>query len=307
MIFPDLTALPTRLGSARKAPCPHTRHRSNMMLNPLTLKHLNRIDDHPADAITLNLEDAIAPARKKEALENIALFLSHCPASTSRIIVRVNPLDAGGAEEIVYLNRFGFDAVRLSKVRTRDEIDRALALLDPDKELHLSIETSEAFRDLAQWRGIDRLTTVNLGILDLLADLNLPQALLKPGHPTVDHILTTFLLRARIAGVIPVGFMFQDYADTERYTEWLEHLKYLGYDAAACMGPAQVAIANRVFGMHDGEAIARARHIVRVFEEHALKNINGFMDDRYGFIDEPIYRDARNILKGISDNIKEKL
>ena len=302
MIFPDLTALPAQLGSAHKAPCPHTRHRSNMMVNPLTLKHLNRIDDHPADAITLNLEDAIAPARKQEALENVALFLSHCQASTNRIIVRVNPLDKWGSEEIMYLNTYSFDAVRLSKVRTRDEIDRTLALLDPDKELHLSIETAEAFRDLAQWRRIDRLTTVNLGILDLLADLNLPHALLTPGNPTIDHILTTFLLRARIAGVIPVGFMFQNYTDTEGYTAWLEYLKRLGYDAGACMGPAQVAIANRVFDMHDDEAIARARHIVRVFEKHALKNINGFMDNRYGFIDEPIYRDAQNILKNIKEN-----
>ena len=303
MIFPDLAALPAQPGTVRKAPCPHTRHRSNMMLNPLNLKHLNRIDDHPADAITLNLEDAIAPARKQEALENIALFLSHCPTSTSRIIVRVNPLDAGGAEEIAFLNEYSLDAIRLSKVRTRDEIERTLALLAPDRELHLSIETAEAFRDLASWRGIDRLTTANLGILDLLADLHLSHALLELGNPTIDHILTTFLLRARIAGVIPVGFMFQDYADTERYAEWLNHLKYLGYDAAACMGPAQVAIAHRVFDRYDDEAIARARHIARVFEEHALNNINGFMDDRYGFIDEPIYRDAQNILNNIKENV----
>ena len=302
MIFSDLTTLPSRPGSARKTLCPHTRHRSNMMLNPLNLKHLNRIDDCEADAITLNLEDAIAPARKREALENIALFLSHCPESTSRIIVRVNPLENGGSEEIMYLNDYGFDAVRLSKVRTRDDIERTLALLAPDKELHLSIETAEAYRDLAQWRGIDRLTTVNLGILDLLADLNLPHALLTPGHPTIDQILTTFLLRARIAGVVPVGFMFQEYADTERYTVWLEHLKYLGYDAAACMGPAQVEIANRLFDSKNDEAITRARYIVRVFEENTLKNINGFMDERYGFIDEPIYRDAKNIL----NNIKEQ-
>ena len=302
MIFADLAALPAQPGTATKAPCPHRRHRSNMMLNPLNLKHLNRIDDHPADAITLNLEDAIAPARKQEALKNIALFLSHCPVSRSRIIVRVNPLDAGGAEEIAYLNRFGFDAVRVSKIRTREEIDRALALLAPDKELHLSIETAEAFRDLAAWRGIERLTTVNLGILDLLADLGLPHVLLRVGHPTIEHILTRFLVDARIAGVLPVGFMYQDYADMDGYTAWMHYLKELGYDAAACLGPKQVDVANAVFDICDDEARHRAEHIVQVFEENTLKNINGFMDDRYGFIDEPIYRDALNILAHIKEN-----
>ena len=302
MIFEDISQIPDRPGSVRKAPCPHRRHRSNMMLNPLNLKHLNRIDESPADAITLNLEDAIAPARKREALENIALFLSHCPASRSRIIVRVNPLDEGGAEEISFLNDYGFDAIRLAKVRTRDEIERALALLAPDKELHLSIETAEAFRDLAQWRGIARVTTANLGILDLLADLKLPHALLRVGHPTIEHILATFLVDARIAGMLPVGFMFQDYADTDGYTRWLRHLRDLGYDAAACMGPAQVEIANDLLGLSDDEAYRRASHIVDKYEKNRLNNINGFMDDKYGFVDEPIYRDALNIL----ENIKEK-
>jgi citrate lyase subunit beta/citryl-CoA lyase len=274
--------------------------RSNMMLNPLNLKHLNRIDTCRADAITLNLEDAIAPARKREALENIALFLSHCSACPGRIIVRVNPLDRGGAEEIAYLKAFAPDAIRLSKIRTRDELERALALLDPDTALHLSIETAEAFRDLAHWRGYEQLETVNLGILDLLADLRLPQSLLQPGNRTIDHLLSTFLVRARIAETIPVGFMYQDYRDLDGYRRWMEYLKDMGYTAAACMGPAQVEIANAVFDIYDDEAIERARYIREVFEKNALNNINGFMDDKYGFIDEPIYRDALNILSNIT-------
>jgi len=299
MIFVNLSQPPAQTGSAYKTPCPHDRHRSNMMLNPLNLKHLNRIDDHPADAITLNLEDAIAPARKQEALENIALFLSHCPASTSRIIVRVNPLDSGGAEEISFLNAYGLDAIRLPKVRTRDEIERALALLPKDRQLHLSIETAEAFRDLAQWRGIDpRLTTANLGILDLLADLNLPQTLLVRGNPTIDTILTRFLLDARTANLEPVGFMYQDYVNVHEYKHWIVYMRNLGYSSAACMGPKQVTIANDILKTSHDE-IEKAHYIRRVFEEKQSENINGFLDETYGYIDEPVYRDALNILKNI--------
>ncbi len=81
-------------------------YRSNMMLNPLNLKHLNRIDSLNADMITLNLEDAIAPSRKKEALYNIALFLSNLEESNSFIIVRSNPLDNGGRERDRICNQF---------------------------------------------------------------------------------------------------------------------------------------------------------------------------------------------------------
>jgi len=303
VIFTDMDERPRQTGPHRKAPCPRTRHRSNMMLNPLNLSHLNRIDESLADAVTLNLEDAVAPARKREALENILHFLSWCPVSPNRIVVRVNPLDQGGAEEIQRLSRSGVDAVRLAKVRTRKEIEQALALLPRSIELDLSIETAEAFRDLARWRGIDRrLRMAHLGILDLLADLNLPQHLLLPGNPMIDHLLSTFVIAARTAGMVPVGFMFQDYRDTATYRVWLERMRRIGFDAAACMGPRQVAIADAVFDM-DKYAIDRARHIVEAFEKNSLKNINGFMDDRYGFIDEPIYRDALNILKNMEKTI----
>ncbi len=77
MIFDTLDTLPTHFGNKRKASAAKSYYRSNMMLNPLNLKHLNRMDESDADMITLNLEDAIAPCRKKEALHNIALFLSH--------------------------------------------------------------------------------------------------------------------------------------------------------------------------------------------------------------------------------------
>ena len=106
MIFDTIETLPTVSGKKRKTPCTHARRRSNMMLNPLNLKHLNRMDENEADMVTLNLEDAIAPSRKKEALHNIALFLSHMEHSNSFIIVRTNPLNEGGAEEIAFLNDF---------------------------------------------------------------------------------------------------------------------------------------------------------------------------------------------------------
>ena len=296
MIFENTEQIPTEYGTYYKAPCPHRRMRSNMMLNPLNLKHLNRIDENDADAITLNLEDAIAPSRKKEALHNIALFLSHLEHSKSCIIVRVNPLDQGGEEEIRFLNDFGFDAVRVAKVRDQNDIARALTLLGEEKELHISLETKEAFADLASLRIDERFTTANLGILDLLTSLGLPQSLVTIENPTIDYILSKFLVDAHTAGIRPVSFMHQAYNDTETFRKWCQKEKRMGFDAKACMGPKQVAIANELFGYSD-EEIARAQHIKRRFEEESAKGNNGFMDETYDlFVDEPIYRDALLIL-----------
>ena len=302
MIFNNLNTLPKKFGKKRKKPCNHKCKRSNMMLNPLQLKHLNHMDEHEADMITLNLEDAIAPSRKKEALHNIALFLSHMESSNSFIIVRTNPLEFGGAEEIAFLNDFSFDAVRVAKIKNQTQIAQTLTLLDKSKELHISLETKEAFEDLSKLRIDSRLTTANLGILDLLTSLGLPQSIVKLGNPTIDYILSKFLIDAKTAGLHPVGFMFQKYHDTETFRAWCEYEKMLGFESKACMGPKQVAIANAIF-QTDIDEITRAKHIKAVFETQSAQGNNGFMDQKYGFIDEPIYRDSMLILNNIKDKI----
>ena len=295
MIFENLELLPHAFGKKQKVPCSHSRKRSNMMLNPLQLKHLNRMDKSDADMITLNLEDAIAPRRKKEALHNIALFLSHMEHSNSFIIVRTNPLQEGGAEEIAFLNDFAFDAIRVAKVKDQIEIAQILTLLSKEKELHISLETKEAFENLSSLRIDERLTTANLGILDLLTSLGLPQSLVTQNNPTIDYILSKFLIDAKTAGIHPISFMFQEYNDTETFKAWCEREKMMGFESKACMGPKQVTIANEIFALNE-DAIKRARHIKEVFERNEKKNINGFMDETYGFIDEPIYRDALLVL-----------
>jgi len=301
MIFDTLEPLPKAFRNRRKAPSIKGRKRSNMMLNPLNLKHLNSMDKSNADMITLNLEDAIAPSRKKEALHNIALFLSHVEHSNAFIIVRTNPLNEGGAEEIAFLNDFSFDAVRVAKIKNQTEIAQALTLLSSDKELHISLETKEAFNDLSKLRIDQRLTTANLGILDLLTSLGLPQSIVTLKNPAIDYILSKFLVDAKTAGIHPISFMFQEYNNTETFRAWCEHEKMMGFESKACMGPKQVQIANEVFSINKYE-LERAKHIKKSFEANAAKGINGFMDERYGFIDEPIYRDSLLIL----NNIQEK-
>ena len=270
---------------------------SNMMLNPLKVKHLQKIPKLKASAITLNLEDAIAPSRKKEALENIANLLEdNLRKKTSAfIIVRTNPLDEGGKDEIEFLNSFDFDAVRVSKPTSKDEIVRTLKLLKDDKELHISLETKEAFYGVREWRVDERFTTANLGILDLLNSLGLPQSLLQLNNPTIEYILSKFLIDCSSVGLRTVSFMYQDYKNLAEFRAWCEKEKLMGFSSKACMGPAQVEVANEIFGVCHDE-IKRAEKIVELFEKHSQNGENGFMSE-FGFIDEPIYKDALLVLK----------
>ncbi len=267
-----------------------------MMLNPLNEKHFKKFDSLEADMITLNLEDAIALSRKKEALENCTKFLSNRKKTDHFIIIRTNPIDQGGDKEIELLNDFEFDAIRIPKVKDSLDVKKALNILDDKKELHLSIETKEAFLNISSLKVDPRVTTLNLGILDLLNSLNLPQSLLTLDNPTIEYILSKFLIDAKANDLLAISFMFQEYNDTKTFTSWCKKEKSMGYEAKACMGPKQVEIANQIFDISK-EELKRAKYIKEVFEKNSLKANNGFMDEKYGFIDEPIYKDALLILK----------
>lgn len=269
--------------------------RSAMMLSPHNLKHLTKIPTLSAECLMLNLEDGVSPEQKPYALVLCAIVLATNSQCDKKLVVRVNPLDEGGAEEILYLNPFMPDAIRVPKIRSVQEVHRILTLVDEGIEIHLSIETKEAWQALSHLAFDSRIKTYYLGVLDLFADLGLSQALLTPENPTAQYLLSHFLITSRACGVKPVSFVYQDYKNSEGLRNWLEMEKLMGFDAKGCIAPAQVELIHEIFGYSEGE-IERAREIVSLFEEHISRGISGFVNERYGFIDEPIYKGALAVL-----------
>ena len=275
-----------------------SNYRSPLMLSAHNLKHLNKIPELSTDAIVLNLEDGVSEEMKPFALRLVMLTLSALGESDKKIIVRVNALDEGGEEEIALLNSFRPDAIRVPKIRDAQDVERALGLCDKEIELHLSIETKEAWLNLRSLRVNARVKAFYLGILDLFADMGLSQKLIDPKNPLIQQILGEFLLSSRAMGVKPVSFVFQEYQDTEGFQQWLELEKQMGFDAKGCLSPGQVKQVRETFGP-DSESIARARDIVKMFEKQRAAGVTGFSDERYGFIDEPIYKGAKALLKSL--------
>ena len=281
----EMIVKPKRIGTEIKNP------KSAMMLNPLKLKHLNNIDKLDSDIIIINLEDGVARQMKKRALLFSAVFISHLKTSQSKIIVRVNPINEGGDEEIKLLNHIKPDVIRVAKIRERNDVKKALNILDKDIKLHLSIETKEALSNLTTLNVNNKVECCSLGIMDMLNSMGLPQSLLQFDNPTILYIMSKFLIDARIAGIYPIGFTYQDYEDLDGFRRWCELEKSMGYTAKSCLGPRQVEIANEVF-TSDDEAIKRAKEIKELFEKMEKEGESGFMHESYGFIDEPIYKDA---------------
>jgi citrate lyase subunit beta/citryl-CoA lyase len=274
--------------------------RSALMLSTHNVKHLKKILDIQAECIILNLEDGVSKEEKPKALRLCAYLLSSILTCKKKLVVRVNALDEGGEEEIRYLAPFMPDAFRIPKIRTQKDVVNALSLIGNGSELHLSIETKESWLILKDLRIDKRVTAFYLGILDLLADLELPQSIIELHNPTIEYILTHFLLTCKAIGVKPVSFVFQDYKESDTFEKWLEIEKKMGYSAKGCLSPSQVQSTHKVFGYSDIE-IRRAKYISTLFEAKREEGITGFSDEKYGFIDEPIYKGAQMILNNTAN------
>ncbi len=283
-----------RVQSARYRP-PYIR--SALMLSAHRLRHLNRLDRLEADIAVLNLEDGVAPSKKAIALRLVALFLAETKSMRSMSVVRINPLEEGGAEEIAYLNGVVPDAIRIPKIKSAEDVKKALDLVDKRIKIHLSIETKEAFEALASLRVDERVEAYYLGVLDLLASMGLSQRIVQLHNPTMHYILSRFLLKSSTQGVLPISFVYQDYKDIEGFENWSLLERKMGYHAKGCISPAQVEIANRIFSP-DEEELERARRIVELFESDP--NNSGFADEELGFVDEPIYKSAKQMLEKFS-------
>lgn len=270
--------------------------RSVLMLSCNNIKHLSKIESLDADCIMLNLEDGVSKEDKPFALVLCAIFISKIRKSEKKLVVRVNALDEGGYEEITYLNQFMPDAIRVPKIRNEQEVRSVLALLKDEIELHLSVETAEGWHNLSSLAVNRQVTAFYLGVLDLFADMKLSQSLINIQNPTMKYMLSHFLITSKSMGIKPVSFVFQEFKDLDMFKEWIELEKSMGYDSKGCISPKQVELVNKMF-VDEQEQIKRAEIIVKLFEMHREEGTTGFVDDEYGFIDEPIYKGALALLE----------
>jgi len=254
--------------------------KSPLMLSANNIKHLSKIASLETDAIMLNLEDGVSREEKPFALVLCAYFLTQHKKCDKKLIVRVNPLNEGGYEEITYLNQFMPDAIRVPKITNKEEVKNVLALLHEEVELHLSIETAEAWHNLSSLAYNQRVTTFYLGILDLFADMKLSHSLINLENPTMRYILSHFLITCRAMRVKAVSFIYQEFKDEETFTKWLELERSMGYDAKGCLSPNQVKLVNKIFVDKEAE-IHRAKVIIKLFEMHKEEGITGFVDEEY--------------------------
>ena len=291
----NLTKLQSLIPNTPKTPTTCQCFHTYLMLSAHNIKHLSKIEQLECDCIMLNLEDGVSDAQKPFALLLLQIVLPHIDPRYG-VVVRVNALNEGGKEEIKALNALKPDAIRVPKIKTPHDVATALELIDEDIELHLSIETKEAFHNLPSLIIDKRITTCYLGMIDLLVSLELSYSQLRYENEMVRYLIVEFLYRCRVAEVTAVGFTYQYHTENEIFKRWCSYEHSLGYVAKSCISPQQVKIANGIYRVSDA-MYEKAKKIVTLYEEHQKEAIAGFDAKELGFIDAPIYKDALHTIR----------
>lgn len=257
-----------------------------------------------ADALILDLEDAVASPAKAGARANLAAFVPRLQADAGvPIYVRVNNEPGLLAADLEAAIRAGADGLLVPKVETAEQVVR----LDADMtrlegqagrrpggiRVVALLESPLAICNaLMIAQSSPRLAALLFGTEDFGAASGIesaPEGMAMPAQ--------MMALAAAAAGLQPMGLpgTVAEFTDLDAYRAVAMKARRIGMRGAICIHPAQVPIINEVFGGTAEEA-DRARRLLKVFDASVAAG-RGAVAHEGRMIDEPIAIRARRFLQ----------
>jgi citrate lyase subunit beta / citryl-CoA lyase len=260
-------------------------------------KLLERVFTAGADAVILDLEDAVPPAEKARARSMVAAAVrAHAGVRGPVLFVRVNHPDTGLAEDDVNaVLGPGLDGLRVPKVESPETVQMITAWTGGAIPLVCNIESALGVwnaREIAS-AGADVLTLA-FGSADFLRDVN--------GLSTSDaletlHARSQLVLACRVAGVrSPVDGVYTRLDDDAGLEHTTRQSRSLGFFGRSALHPRQVAIINAAFTPSDSE-VAEARDVVSAATSAETTGSGALRLANGDFVDVAIVRRAEATLQ----------
>lgn len=252
--------------------------------NPRALEKARSL---PADAIVIDLEDAVAPEAKEEARARVAATLAQGGFAPREVVVRTNATDTPWFDADMAMiaaasaRGEGPDAVLLPKVNdpeTLHVVGRLLEALGAASSLRVwaMIETPVAVLRapeiaLAAKSRATRLGALVLGTNDLSKETG---TRIVPGRAPMANWLSHCVLAARAGGVAVLDAVWNDFRDLDGFTRECAEAADMGFDGKTLIHPDQIAPCNAAFSPPEAE-VAAARALIALFErpENAGKGV----------------------------------
>lgn len=265
-----------------------------LFLPATRLDRLAKAANSGADAVILDLEDAVAPAGKKAARDGLMASLQ---PGARPLLVRINsPGTPWHAEDVTACRALPIQGVMLAKAETSAEC-REVAVRS-GKPVMALIETARGLANAVDIAASsDRLA---FGSIDYAADL---------GMAHVDHALlharSALVQAARLAGqAAPLDGVTTDLHDEARITADSRHAQELGFGGKLVIHPAQIAPARRGFApsLQEVDWAKRVCAAAKAQVGNQAENQTGAIQLDGAMIDAPVIKRAESILRRAKAN-----
>ena len=241
-----------------------------------------------ADALILDLEDAVAPAAKPAARNSVAAFVAAHPAA--RLWVRINPLDGEEADRdldaVVGASPYGIVLPKAEGGPSVTELGRRLTERgNSDAQiLAIATETPAAMFHLGTYGGAKRLAGLTWGAEDLPAAIGATTSREADGSYTAPYQLarSLCLFGAAAAEVAPIETVYPAFRDLDGLAAYAARARRDGFTGMMAIHPDQVPVINAAFTPSEAE-IAHARAVVAAFAANpdaGALSLDGRMIDR---------------------------
>jgi citrate lyase subunit beta/citryl-CoA lyase len=230
-----------------------------------------------ADAVILDLEDAVAPDDKDRARANVREWIDAHRDSVDRVVVRINDRAARwGDADLALVRQGGLRFAMLPKTEGAEDIAAVRAALPQDGYVVPLIETARGIENLHAIATAPGVLRLAFGTLDYAVDLDLSGDERGLAYPAAR-----IALASRCAGInSPIAGVTADFDDDARVLADLAFARAFGFGAKLCIHPRQVAVIHKAL-LPTAEEIDWAKRVIAAAEGGAgALQVDGKMVDR---------------------------
>jgi citrate lyase subunit beta/citryl-CoA lyase len=228
----------------------------------------------PADALILDLEDAVAPEAKESARQQVCAAVKAGGFGKREIVIRVNGLNtSSGAADLAMAAQVAPDAILVPKIESDVDLSRVGTWLGemsapPTVRVWAMMETPLAVLNASQIARAavatpdSRLSVLVMGTNDLVKETRVE---LNTERTGALYWLSTCVTAARAFGVDILDGVYNAFKDADGFRRECVQGRQLGFDGKTLIHPDQVKTANEVFQPTEAD-VAFARKIIAAFD-----------------------------------------
>jgi citrate lyase subunit beta/citryl-CoA lyase len=244
--------------------------RSALYMPASNARALEKARTLPADAIILDLEDAVAPESKISAREQAVAAVKAKVFGLREVIIRVNALDTPwSVDDLAAAAAAGPDAILVPKVSSTEDLQLISKRISGESSplaVWAMIETPTAILNIAAIATAakdpkTRLAVFVLGTNDIAKET---RARIVPGRLPMLVSLSSVILAARANGIDVLDGVFNDINDQVGFRRECEEGRDLGFDGKTLIHPSQIELCNAIYSPAEAE-VAQAKRIVAAF------------------------------------------